>query len=43
MTQEDIDRAIAKHEAAAARYGWIFVGLLVLHDFIIIVAIKFII
>jgi len=43
MTQEDIDRAIARHEAEFTRYGWIFVGLLVLHDFIIIVAIKFII
>jgi len=41
MTQEDIDRAIAKHEAQFTRYGWFAVGLLVLHDLIIIVAIKF--
>lgn len=43
MTQEDIDNAIAKHEAAFTRYGWIAVGLLVLHDILIIIAIKFIV
>jgi predicted Kef-type K+ transport protein len=43
MTQQDIDNAIAKHEAEFTRYGWIAVGLLVLHDLIIIVAVKFII
>ena len=43
MTQEDIDNAIAKHEAEFTRYGWIAVALLFLHDIIILIAIKFII
>lgn len=42
MNQNDIHEAIAQHEAKFSRYGWAFVGLLFLHDVLIIVALKLI-
>jgi hypothetical protein len=43
IDQRQIDLAIADHERRFSRYGWVAVGLLFVHDILIIIAIKFII
>ncbi len=41
IDQRQIDLAIAEHERRFSRYGWVAVGLLFLHDLIIIAIVKF--
>lgn len=43
INQRQIDASIEAHERRFSRYGWVAVGLLFLHDILIIIAIKFVI